>query len=128
MADYPCGDMRFVEGGVIEGGVINNSQINNSVITGSTFTSGSITNLASIDAASALIIANAIASLSKEQLKNLAEALLAALDVSAGTAPPSTDEDPIPTTYYGDRSAALGAPDIWDEHFAPGYRIPLYRP
>lgn len=73
MSDSCC-SLEFARGGVIDESSVTNSQIVNSTVQASTITASSIEMLASIDAASAVVIAEALAKLSSAQLKSLAEA------------------------------------------------------
>ena len=129
MASNTCGSVDF-----LSGGTIHNSNIYDSRISGSTFENGvikssSIESLTAIDQASAVSIANALTSLSASQLKDLAEALFAALGdkVSITEGPALSTAAPIPTEIAGNRSSLLGAPDGYAK-FGADYVVPVYRP
>lgn len=119
-----CGGLEYIPGGVINGSTIINSQISNGTISGSTIESSIINSLVSIDAASAQVIANAIAALPPSQLKPLLDALLAAFVPDTQTDPPSTETGRIPTTIYGDATGLLGKPAAFGGLGA--YSVPLY--
>ena len=63
MSDSCC-SLEFARGGVIDESSVTNSQIVNSTVQASTITASSIEMLASIDTASAVVIAEALAKLS----------------------------------------------------------------
>ena len=60
MSDSCC-SLEFARGGVIDESSVTNSQIVNSTVQASTITASSIEMLASIDTASAVVIAEALA-------------------------------------------------------------------
>lgn len=124
MADA-CGAISFLEGGTITSATIINSQISNSVITNSDFQGGTISALNSIDPASALTIANAIADLPVSQLRTLAEAIAAALAIKTALAPETSDTANLPYVLYGGRNAACGDPDSWEDRGE--FVSPLYK-
>lgn len=121
-----CGGIDFVEGGTLKSVTILGSQITDSRITGSVFESGQIESLTSIDSSSAKTIADAIAGLSADQLKTLAEAIFAALSATPGATPVGTEDGALPTTIHGNRDALLGKPDMFAQ-FDARHVMPLYR-
>lgn len=114
MSDSCC-SLEFARGGVIDESSVTNSQIVNSTVQASTITASSIEMLASIDAASAVVIAEALAKLSSAQLKSLAEAIHNAHGAVYGAAPVrSSSGEELPTTVVGQRTFLLGEPDAWE--------------
>lgn len=126
MSDSCC-SLEFVRGGVIDESSVTNSQIVNSTVQASTITASSIEMLASIDAASAVVIAEALAKLSSAQLKSLAEAIHNAHGAVYGAEPvrPSSGEE-LPTTVVGQRTFLLGEPDAWEMR-KDGLCAPVFR-
>lgn len=118
-----CGENSLLDGGVIQNGTIANSQLTNSAflagrVDSATIANSSIENLATLDAASARVIANALAELPAQQLRLLAEAILDQMKQTPTvltTAPESTDAPTLSTVVYGDRDKLLGAPALWLE-------------
>lgn len=137
-----CGDIRFLEGGIIKGATILDSQLANCLIQQSTFDAGTITNLANIDTASVEKILDGFQLANADKLKALAKLLLplippdefleylsgasdAALTAFAkllfehlaGTSqsePDTTVTPVLPTKMYGDhRKGVMGGPDTW---------------
>jgi hypothetical protein len=138
-----CGEL-----GPIDGGLIKNSTIQNSTITGSSFTNGLVSasdleacnlkSTASVDPASARVIADAIAS-DPSAAGELADALLgdagadAIMQTIAGSNPAAlgvpqdvSQGDDLPTDMYGSRDAVLGKPVAWMK--LGDYLLPLYLP
>lgn len=126
MSDSCC-SLEFARGGVIDESSVTNSQIVNSTVQASTITASSIEMLASIDAASAVVIAEALAKLSPAQLKSLAEAIHNAHGAVYGAEPvrPSSGEE-LPTTVVGQRTFLLGEPDAWEMR-KDGLCAPVFR-
>lgn len=126
MSDSCC-SLEFARGGVIDESSVTNSQIVNSTVQASTITASSIEMLASIDAASAVVIAEALAKLSSAQLKSLAEAIHNAHGAVYGAEPvrPSSGEE-LPTTVVGQRTFLLGEPDAWEMR-KDGLCAPVFR-
>lgn len=126
MSDSCC-SLEFARGGVIDESSVTNSQIVNSTVQVSTITASSIEMLASIDAASAVVIAEALARLSPAQLKSLAEAIHNAHGAVYGAEPVrfSSGEE-LPTTVVGQRTFLLGEPDAWEMR-KDGLCAPVFR-
>lgn len=110
-----CGEIEFLEGGVLKEPTIIGGTISQSTIQGSILDASDIMQLRSIDSDSAAKIADALAALPEDKLQTLLKALLAALDLSdAGVAPDTTQLKSLPTMMFGDsRRGMLGAPDGW---------------
>lgn len=116
-----CGENSFLDGGVMQNGTITNSQLTNSTflagrIDSATVANSSIENLTALDETSARVIANALAALPAQQLKLLADAILAQMQESPTaltTAPDTTDAPVLSTVVFGDRDKLLGAPAMW---------------
>lgn len=126
MSDSCC-SLEFARGGVIDESSVTNSQIVNSTIQASTITASSIEMLASIDAASAVVIAEALAKLSSAQLKSLAEAIHNAHGAVYGAEPVrSSSGEELPTTVVGQRTFLLGEPDAWEMR-KDGLCAPVFR-
>lgn len=126
MSDSCC-SLEFARGGVIDESSVTNSQIVNSTVQASTITASSIEMLASIDAASAVVIAEALAKLSSAQLKSLAEAIHNAHGAVYGAEPVrSSSGEELPTTVVGQRSFLLGEPDAWEMR-KDGLCAPVFR-
>lgn len=126
MSDSCC-SLEFVRGGVIDESSVTNSQIVNSTVQASTITASSIEMLASIDAASAVVIAEALAKLSSAQLKSLAEAIHNAHGAVYGAEPVrSSSGEELPTTVVGQRTFLLGEPDAWEMR-KDGLCAPVFR-
>lgn len=126
MSDSCC-SLEFVRGGVIDESSVTNSQIVNSTVQASTITASSIEMLASIDAASAVVIAEALAKLSSAQLKSLAEAIHNAHGAVYGAEPvKSSSGEELPTTVVGQRTFLLGEPDAWEMR-KDGLCAPVFR-
>ena len=151
-----CGDIKFLQGGVIDSSTIINSQITNSsmsasAITASTMSKSDISEskieesdlnnskvdgcilvdcevqkLAAIDAQSAKTIADAISILPKAELMALASAIFDALQVPIAQEPEFTNDSTISTNVFGDAEGVLGKPDHWGSF--GGFAVPLYRP
>lgn len=126
----PCGDIQYLEGGVLKDGTfvspnITNAKISDSVVSASTVDGAYITNLVNIDAASADVIADALARLPPESIRNLAMALLSIAPQVAEAAPTASEAPSIPTTMIGARHTSLGAPAVWG--VINGYKVPMYR-
>lgn len=151
-----CGDLRFLEGGTINSSTVVNSQLLNSnfvsgvvdasQITKSDFTEGKVANseivnssiLASdfdngrirdlnvIDAPSAKVIVDAIATLPKHELMQLAAALFSALTVPVGEQPETFNDGSISNVIVGNADVTLGAPEQWGQFGE--YVVPMYRP
>lgn len=125
-----CGDLEFVRGGTIVETHIDNSQMSNSSVTSSTIQSSDIVALASIDPASAQVVADAIARLSPAQLKAVAEAIHNAHSAEYGKVPTAkiSNNATLPTQICGSsRDMLLGTPDAWEQR-KDGLVSPLYRP
>lgn len=126
MSDSCC-SLEFARGGVIDESSVTNSQIVNSTVQASTITASSIEMLASIDAASAVVIAEALAKLSSAQLKSLAEAIHNAHGAVYGAEPVrSSSGEELPTTVVGQRTFLLGEPDAWEMR-KDGLCVPVFR-
>lgn len=126
MSDSCC-SLEFARGGVIDESSVTNSQIVNSTVQASTITASSIEMLASIDAASAVVIAEALAKLSSAQLKSLAEAIHNAHGAVYGAEPVrSSSGEELPTTVVGQRTFLLGEPDAWEMR-KDGLCTPVFR-
>jgi hypothetical protein len=126
MSDSCC-SLEFARGGVIDESSVINSQIVNSTVQASTITASSIEMLASIDAASAVVIAEALAKLSSAQLKSLAEAIHNAHGAVYGAEPVrSSSGEELPTTVVGQRTFLLGEPDAWEMR-KDGLCAPVFR-
>lgn len=126
MSDSCC-SLEFARGGVIDESSVTNSQIVNSTVQASTITASSIEMLASIDAASAVVIAEALAKLSSAQLKSLAEAIHNAHGGVYGAEPVrSSSGEELPTTVVGQRTFLLGEPDAWEMR-KDGLCAPVFR-
>lgn len=126
MSDSCC-SLEFARGGVIDESSVTNSQIVNSTVQASTITASSIEMLASIDAASAVVIAEALARLSPAQLKSLAEAIHNAHGAVYGAEPVrSSSGEELPTTVVGQRTSLLGEPDAWEMR-KDGLCAPVFR-
>ena len=122
-----CGALDFLEGGTIKDADIISSNITNSRVSNSVIDACDIENLSSIDADSAKVVADAIAALTPDQLKALAEAIFAAMQNKPGVSPVSSEADKIPTTILGGREALMGKPDMLITTPDPNYVIPAYR-
>lgn len=121
-----CGAIEFLKYGAISESDIVSSRITNSTITGSTIESSHIQQLASVDAASAQRIADAIAQLSTEQLSLLATALAKALPAAPfGSPPAETASSELPTAVLGERGKLLGAPAQWLQY--KDFVVPAYK-
>lgn len=126
MSDSCC-SLEFARGGVIDESSVTNSQIVNSTVQASTITASSIEMLASIDAASAVVIAEALAKLSSAQLESLAEAIHNAHGAVYGAEPVrSSSGEELPTTVVGQRTFLLGEPDAWEMR-KDGLCAPVFR-
>ena len=126
MSDSCC-SLEFARGGVIDESSVTNSQIVNSTVQASTITASSIEMLASIDAASAVVIAEALAKLSSAQLKSLAEAIHNAHGAVYGAEPVrSSSGEELPTTVVGQRTFLLGEPAAWEMR-KDGLCAPVFR-
>lgn len=126
MSDSCC-SLEFARGGVIDESSVTNSQIVNSTVQASTITASSIEMLASIDTASAVVIAEALAKLSSAQLKSLAEAIHNAHGAVYGAEPVrSSSGEELPTTVVGQRTFLLGEPDAWEMR-KDGLCAPVFR-
>lgn len=126
MSDSCC-SLEFARGGVIDESSVTNSQIVNSTVQASTITASSIEMLVSIDAASAVVIAEALAKLSSAQLKSLAEAIHNAHGAVYGAEPVrSSSGEELPTTVVGQRTFLLGEPDAWEMR-KDGLCAPVFR-
>lgn len=126
MSDSCC-SLEFARGGVIDESSVTNSQIVNSIVQASTITASSIEMLASIDTASAVVIAEALAKLSLAQLKSLAEAIHNAHGAVYGAEPvKSSSGEELPTTVVGQRTFLLGEPDAWEMR-KDGLCAPVFR-
>ena len=137
-----CGEL-----GPIDGGLIKNSTVQNSTVTGSSVTNGLVSSsdlegcnlkgTASVDAASARMIAGAIAD-DDTAAGELAGAILGGSGSSSvmqaisnsnpavyGNPQAASDGDDLPTAVHGTRDALLGRPDAWMK--LGDYVVPLYR-
>ena len=121
-----CGEIEFLEGGMLKNPTIIGGSISQSAIQGSVLDASDITQLRSIDTDSAAKIADAIAALPADKLQTLLDALFAALNLGdSGLVPDTTKYKSLPTLMYGDsRRGMLGAPDGWAK--MGGKLIPLY--
>lgn len=121
-----CGAIEFLKYGTISESDIVSSRIATSTITGSTIESSHITQLASLDAASAQRIADAIAALPTAQLTALAAAIAKALPAASLGQPPIETENPeLPTAVLGNRAKLLGQPNSWLQY--KDFVVPAYR-
>lgn len=116
---------RYAEDGVINRSTITNSQITNTTVQASDLVSCSVKDLASIDAASAKTIADAIAQLEPAQLAALVNAIQECLSPIDGEEPAALEGPEIPSTIVGTRDQLLGRPDGWAK--LGSYSIPMYR-
>lgn len=151
-----CGDIKFLEGGVINGSTIVNSQISNSTMTTSSIAASTISksdveevkvtdseilqstisnsvlensairSMTQIDAQSAKVIADAISVLPKADLVALASALFAALQIPAGDAPLTNEDGDISAKIIGGTGGTLGAPVQWGTFGE--FVVPMYKP
>lgn len=120
-----CGEIGFVDGGVINSATVSNSAIQGSIINGSEISASSLKNITSVDDATAQVIATAISRLGVEELRGLAKALADAMPViEPALGPAHTTEDALPTEIAGKRYFLLGAPDGWLK--MRGVAIPAY--
>ena len=151
-----CGEL-----GPIDGGLIKNSTIQNSTVTGSSITNGLVSSsdlegcnlkgTASVDAASARTIADAIAGDQQSTREiasaiaddgvaagELADAILGGSGSGSvmqaisnsnpaafGNPQAASDGDDLPTAVHGTRDVLLGKPDAWMK--LGDYVVPLYR-
>jgi hypothetical protein len=115
---------RYAEDGVINRSTITNSQITNTTVQASDLVSCSIKDLATIDAASAKTIADAIAQLEPAQLAALVNAIQECLSPVDGEEPTALEGPEIPSTIVGTRDQLLGRPDGWAK--LGSYSIPMY--
>lgn len=120
-----CGEISMLDGGTIRNSTIINSQIANPIIQGGNIDGSSISNLATIDAASAQRIADAIANLTPEQLAGLINALSQKQSIIPAAAPTTSESHAVPTEMHGDREIGMGAPDMWAQ-YGDDYVLPLY--
>lgn len=126
MSDSCC-SLEFARGGVIDESSVTNSQIVNSTIQASKVVASSIEMLASLDEASAVVIAEALANLSPAQLKSLAEAIHNAHGAVYGSEPARmTSGEELPTAVVGQRTFLLGEPDAWETR-KDGLCAPVFR-
>ena len=120
-----CGDSGMLEGGIIKDSTVISSTVTTSKIEASDFSGGSITALSAMDAVSAKTVLNALVALGPDQLAALGQLLLSSAAAVQTTNPPVTAEgSSLPTTLYGTRGAAMGAPTAWGN--IGGYAVPLY--
>lgn len=121
-----CGAIEFLKYGAISESDIVASRISGSTITGSDIVSSHIKQLASLDAASAQRIADAIAALPTAQLTALAAAIAKALpSATIGTAPSDTTAPELSTTVLGNRAKLLGQPSEWLQY--KDFVVPAYK-
>lgn len=124
MAD--CGVIEYMKYGTVSEADIVSSRIASSTVTGCQIASSHITDLASLDAASAQRIADAIAELPTEQLTALAAAIAKALPAApVGTAPVVTEGIELPTAVLGERAQLLGKPALWLQY--KDFVVPAYQ-
>lgn len=151
-----CGDIKFLQGGVIDGSTVINSQLTNSTLSASSIAASVMTKsditeskieeselnnstvnngllvdcevqkLAAIDAQSAKLIADAISILPKAELMALATAIFDALQVPIAQEPEFTNDSTISTNVFGNADGVLGKPAQWGSF--GGFAIPLYTP
>lgn len=119
-----CGSVDFMDGGTLTHVTVSDSTIINSRFSGGSIESSDIVSVRSVDAASAMTIASALASLSPAQLKALADAIDAARTVSAANAPAAADGETLGTMVVGDRRTLLGSPAAWVS--IGGKAVPAY--
>ena len=121
-----CGEIEFLEGGMLKNPTIIGGSISQAAIQGSVLDASDITQLRSIDADSAAKIADAIAALPADKLQQLLTAILAAIVAGdSGVMPDTTQISSLPTKMYGDsRNGMLGAPDFWMKF--GGKLLPIY--
>ena len=149
-----CGDLSFVDGGVIQNATVLGSNVTGSDITNSTLDNVTLEHLRDIDNPSTQTLAEALAlhetvngtiaggiaandqamrtlvtamaQLDKLQLMALAKALWDALDFhpKPTTGPSATEAESLPTTVLGSREQLMGAPTQWLE--AESGIIPVY--
>lgn len=124
MAD--CGGIEFLRGGVIAETHITASSVSDSRVSSSELDSCHLKNTASVDAASAQVIANALAALPQGVLTALAAAIASALPKAPlANGPQVSTEETLPTGIAGGREALLGKPDAWlgyQDFVVPAYK------
>lgn len=118
-----CSPVEFMDGGTLTHVTVNDSDIINSRFSGGSIESSDIVSVRSVDAASAMTIASALASLSPAQLKALADAIDDARTVAAD-APAAADGETLGTMVVGDRRTLLGSPTAWVS--IGGKAVPAY--
>ena len=121
-----CSVLEFMRGGAIIEAHITASTITDSRISSSEIDSSHLKNTASVDAASAQVIADAIAKLPEGSLTELAKAIAAAMPKAPlASAPQVSTEDALPTDIAGNRELLLGKPDAWlgyNDFVVPAYK------
>ena len=109
-----CGEIRFLEGGTISESNVVSSAISNSTVTNSTISASTIENLLEVDAATAETVADAIAELSANDIKTLADALLASIEPGVSSPDSECTNGVLPGQYIGvSADVFLGAPVGW---------------
>lgn len=121
-----CGVLEFLRGGTLIDVHITSATITDSRISSSDIDSCHLKNAASVDAASAQVIADAIAKLPEGSLVELAKAIAKALPKAPiADAPQITTEEALPTAVAGNRELLLGKPDAWlgyNDFIVPAYK------
>lgn len=121
-----CGVTEFMRGGMIAEAHITASNVTESRISSSEISGCHLQNTASVDDASAQIIADAIAKLPQSALVALAEALTAVPSKAVPVGEPEiTTENSLPTAVAGGRDTLLGKPDAWlgyQDFIVPAYK------
>ena len=148
-----CGEIRFLDGGIIKNAQILDSTLSDCLLSRCTFDSGTISNLLGIDEASAARIFDAFKTLDPDKLRAFARLLLNLLPpdeileylgtasdsalttfaellfahlASLSTDVPDTTQTPaLPTKMFGDtRVGVMGSPDTWVKF--GNYLLPAY--
>ena len=121
-----CGEIRFLDGGLIQNARIIASTLVECALSHCTFDSGTITNLLNIDTVSANKILDALCGANQDKINEFAKLILNALS-SVDKTPDSTEASSLPTTIFGDsRVGIMGAPDKWiqlGDYLIPAYSI-----
>lgn len=121
-----CGEIRFLDGGIIKNAQILTSTLIACALTGCTIDSSTITNLSSIDKASANKILDALCKADQSYIDAFANIILGMLS-SVNQVPDTTTTTNLPTLMYGDsRKGIMGAPDKWiklGDYLLPAYSV-----
>ena len=124
MSQSICEGNDVITGGVIQESTITDSDITGSRISGSSITNSALYTVSDIDAPTAKLVADAITSLSAEQLAALAKAIITAYAATPVAAPATTQHSATPTVIVGGRTQMLGAPAAWMDFGS--YVVPCY--